>query len=172
MIYFATATVFFGNPQKMCFMARCGIISKWYSYDVSFLNPCVPEKCYKCYGSTFVLEVKMHVSPDVVRKSCETVLLKIAKKEGNLWKFNYWRSSVDIHLINLKSNFEKVLVACLAVTCVKLLLFQAFTYWFFSDINYIPFFQSSNPSTASSNHIWTPDGNYVWSCQNWCCIYT
>jgi hypothetical protein len=42
----------------------------------------VPEKYYKWYGSTFVLEVKMHISPEVARKSCETALLKIAKKEG------------------------------------------------------------------------------------------
>jgi len=59
-------------------MAQYGIISKSaYMF--------VPDKCYKWYGSTALLEVKMYVSPDVARKSCEIALLqkvKIAKKEG------------------------------------------------------------------------------------------
>ena len=59
----------------MCFMIHYGIISKsTYMF--------VPDKCYKWYGSTVILEVKMHVSPDVARKSCEIALLKVAKKEG------------------------------------------------------------------------------------------
>ena len=45
----------------------------------------------------------------------------------------------------------KVVVAFFRPSCIN-----------FSDINYIPsFFQSSNPSTASFNQIWTPDGNYI-----------
>ena len=76
MIYFATATGFFGQIHRKCCVS-------WQSV-VLCLNPhmFVPEKYYKWYGSTFVLEVKMHISPEVARKSCETALLKIAKKEG------------------------------------------------------------------------------------------